>query len=237
MKNCISWKSIYALSTFVLSALGSYTAQAQTTYISGNQVVGNQLSTGYSHFFVTAGNGGDAASHIKIAGPNSNDHGFMGYMAGYSPNNPNKLSHGFYLRPNNDNDFVLGLGIHQNGQVQIGATTPNSSQTDYKLAVAGKLVTQSLYVTNPSTWADFVFEPGYQLMPLPSLENYLLKNKHLPYIPSAKDVETNGYDLADMNAKLLRTVEELTLQVIALSKQQEQVKAELASLRTQIAKK
>ncbi len=131
----------------------------------------------------------------------------------------------------------------QNGRVNIGDQLP-TTHTDYKLAVQGKLVAQSLYVTNPGTWADFVFEPSYEPMALPTLESYLKKNKHLPYIPSAKEVETNGYNVAEMDAKLLQTMEELTLQVIALgkqvavlNKQNEQAKEELANLRAQVAKK
>lgn len=112
------------------------------------------------------------------------------------------------------------------GQLHLGTQYPLSPNNDYKLAVDGKVVAKSVYVTNPNQWADFVFEPGYKLMTLPTLESYLQKNKHLPYIPSAKEVEANGYNMAEMDAKLLRTVEELALQVIELNKQLEQLKAE-----------
>ncbi len=104
------------------------------------------------------------------------------------------------------------------GQTQIGSQQPLSSHPDSKLSVDGKLVAKSIYVTTQG-WADFVFEPGYRSMSLPALESYLQKNKHLPHIPSAQEVESNGINVADMNAKLLQTVEELTLHVIALSKQ------------------
>ena len=67
-------------------------------------------------------------------------------------------------------------------------------------------------------WADFVFEPNYQLMPLSEVEQYIIKNKHLPNIPSAKEVEEKGFKLAEMDAKLLQSVEELTLHVIEQNK-------------------
>jgi hypothetical protein len=121
-------------------------------------------------------------------------------------------------------EFSNNGDVFFKGKVKMGSRI-SQAHPDYRLSVEGKLVTQSIYVTNPTTWADFVFEPSYKLMPLPALENYLLTNKHLPYIPSAKEVETNGYNVAEMDAKLLRTVEELTLQVIALSKQVEEMKA------------
>jgi hypothetical protein len=117
------------------------------------------------------------------------------------------------------------MQISTSGQVNIGTRLP-TSQPNYKLAVEGSLVAQSIYVTNPNTWADFVFEPSYKPMALPTLEGYLLKNKHLPHIPSAKEVEANGYNVTEMDAKLLQTVEELTLQVIELSKKIDKLEAE-----------
>jgi hypothetical protein len=120
------------------------------------------------------------------------------------------------------------MQITANGQVIIGKTQP-TTQLDYKLAVEGKVVAQSMYVTNPSTWADYVFAPAYKVMPLPELEAYLHANKHLPYIPAAKEVEAKGYNVAEMDANLLRTVEELTLQLIALRKEVEQLKAAKAT--------
>lgn len=224
MKNLFSKKSIGILCACVLGALSSHTAYAQgQPGFSNNQLVGNQTGTGYDFFYVTSGNGADAASHLKIAGPNSSERGSMVYNAGWSPNKPTNFSHSFFLRPSNNNDYVMGLGIRQNGQVQIGSRVP-SSQPNYKLAVDGQLVSTSVFVTNPSTWADFVFEPSYKPMELSELESYLQKNKHLPHIPSAKEVEANGYNVTEMDAKLLQTVEELTLQVIALSKQVEDLR-------------
>jgi hypothetical protein len=123
------------------------------------------------------------------------------------------------------------------GQLHLGLQSPLSPHTDYRLAVDGKLVAKSIYVTDASKWADFVFEPSYKLMALPTLERYLQANKHLPYIPSAKEVEANGYNVVEMDAKLLQTLEELTLQVIELGKQNKQLQSELVNLRTQTTKK
>ncbi len=224
------------LATCALSLLGMQPAQAQTpgnAYVSGNSLTGNQTDP-WGVFFMTAGNGQDAASHFRIFGPSHSSHGTMDYNAGWSPNNPSNFSHRFHIRPNNNNDVFIGLGIRQDGKVQIGDRTP-TTQTNYKLAVDGQIVSTSIYVTSPTTWADFVFEPSYEPMALPTLESYLKKNKHLPYIPSAKEVETNGYNVAEMDAKLLQTVEELTLQVITLNKQNIQARAEIAQTQAEMA--
>jgi hypothetical protein len=123
-----------------------------------------------------------------------------------------------------ETEFYSNGNVRFTGKILIGNRIPQT-QTDYSLAVEGKIVGQSLYVTAPSNWADFVFAPNYKCMPLPELEAYLTTNKHLPLIPAASQVEANGYSVAEMDAKLLQTIEELTLQVIKLGKEVEQLKA------------
>ncbi|MBK8800646.1 MAG: hypothetical protein IPN71_01040 [Fibrobacteres bacterium] len=66
--------------------------------------------------------------------------------------------------------------------------------------------------------ADYVFEPGYKLAPLAEVEAYTKEHKHLPEIPSAKAIEADGLDLAQMNLLLLKKVEELTLHAIQQQK-------------------
>jgi len=68
-------------------------------------------------------------------------------------------------------------------------------------------------------WSDFVFDDDYHLMSLKHLEQFINDNRHLPEIPSAKEVEANGISLGTMDAKLLQKIEELTLYIIELQKQ------------------
>jgi hypothetical protein len=65
-----------------------------------------------------------------------------------------------------------------------------------------------------SGWADYVFAEDYTLKPLEELSSFIKTNKHLPNIPTAKEVEINGIELGEMNAKLLEKVEELSLYII-----------------------
>lgn len=115
------------------------------------------------------------------------------------------------------------------GNLHIGPTAPTGTHSDAKLSVDGKVVSKSVYVTSQN-WADFVFEPTYTPMSLPTLETYLRRNKHLPAIPAASQVEANGYNLGEMDAKLLQSIEELTLHVIELNKQNQQLQARTAEL-------
>ncbi len=77
------------------------------------------------------------------------------------------------------------------------------------------------YVSTPK-WKvipDFVFEKGYKRKSLEELESFVRKHKHLPEIPSAKQMSEEGVDLAVMNLKMLKSIEELTLNVIAINKE------------------
>ena len=59
-------------------------------------------------------------------------------------------------------------------------------------------------------WTDHVFNNDYKLMDLKDVESFISTKKRLPDIPSASDVEADGYSLHDMNVKLLQKVKELT---------------------------
>lgn len=99
-------------------------------------------------------------------------------------------------------------------------TTVIPTGSTYKLAVSGGIITEKVRVaTNGSPfWADFVFEPNYNLRPLSELDKYIKLNKHLPQIPTTVEVTKNGIDLAEMQALLLQKQEEMTLYIIEQDK-------------------
>lgn len=106
------------------------------------------------------------------------------------------------------------------GGVVIG---PGVSKTPagYRLYVADGVLTEKVKVAVKSTndWSDRVFEQGYQLRGLKEVEQFINREKHLPGVPSAEEVVKEGVDIGKMQAKLLEKVEELTLYVIELKKQ------------------
>jgi len=104
----------------------------------------------------------------------------------------------------------MGIGIC------LGA---NNNPKGYRFAVNGTMGAKDVYIEVDETpWPDYVFEPEHRLMPLSDLEWYINKNKHLPDIPSANDIKENGLSLAEINAQLVKKVEELTLYIIELNK-------------------
>ena len=70
-------------------------------------------------------------------------------------------------------------------------------------------------------WSDYVFKKDYNIMSLAQLEKYISLNKHLPDVPSEKEVKEKGVNLSEMNVVLLKKIEELTLYVIELNKKNE----------------
>lgn len=113
------------------------------------------------------------------------------------------------------------------GIVSIGTTT---APAGYKLAVGGKTVTEEVVVKLQANWPDYVFANDYYLMPLMELERYINQHKHLPEVPSATDVKENGVALGELNATLLKKIEELTLYMIELKKENEAQQKQIEAL-------
>jgi len=114
------------------------------------------------------------------------------------------------------------------GSVGIGMlSTPIPAGA--KLAVGGKVVCKEIEVTLTGL-PDYVFASDYKLRSLYDVENFINLNKHLPDVPSATEVETNGLNLGNMNATLLQKVEELTLYMIDLKKENDALKTRVSNL-------
>nr|WP_294861673.1 hypothetical protein [uncultured Fluviicola sp.] len=96
-----------------------------------------------------------------------------------------------------------------------GTTTP------YKLMELdnnGLLYAREIKV-NLDAWPDYVFDEGYQLMPLSELQAFIQQNDHLPNVPSACEMEEEGVNVAKSNVMLMEKVEELTLYLLQMKEQ------------------
>jgi len=103
--------------------------------------------------------------------------------------------------------------LTSDGDIGIGTITPTE-----KLSVNGKIRAKEIKV-EVANWPDYVFEPDYKVGSLAMLESYIKTYKHLPEVPSAKEVAANGVELGEMNKILLKKIEELTLHLIEKEKQ------------------
>lgn len=135
-------------------------------------------------------------------------------------NNDNSQSSSYIdFKDSNGTRYRMGSGTVSNGYFSI--TNHDTSSELLRLLgngnaiIYGNLESQKVKVTQtPGNWPDYVFTENYKLRTLNELEQYIQTNKHLPEVPSATDIETNGQDLGNMQVTLLKKVEELTLYLI-----------------------
>ena len=106
------------------------------------------------------------------------------------------------------------------GTAQLGINC--LPQAGYNLAVKGHI--RSTEIVVESGWADYVFDENYKLPDLATVEASIKLNKHLPGIPSAKEIETNGLKVGEVQTKMMEKIEELTLYIIELKKEIELLK-------------
>lgn len=118
--------------------------------------------------------------------------------------------------------------VKTDGKTQIGTELLSSSPhyTSTMLSVNGKIVAKSCYITI-ADWADYVFDANYKIPNLYDVEAYYKANKHLPEIPSEKEVLENGVDIAEMNKLLLKKVEEITILLVNQQKEIDLLKGKI----------
>ncbi|SHF94840.1 coiled-coil domain-containing protein [Dysgonomonas macrotermitis] len=119
------------------------------------------------------------------------------------------------------------VAINKIGNVGLGTDNPQN-----KLDVVGTI--RATEVKVETGWADFVFASDYKLRPLEEVKAHIEEHKHLPDIPSEKEVKENGVSLGEMQAKLLQKIEELTLYVIELKGENEEMKKENKEIKQQL---
>jgi len=92
-----------------------------------------------------------------------------------------------------------------------------SGQQEFKLTPSGDLTIPGDFISGGTTLnvPDYVFEPGYHLLPLDELSDFIEREKHLPNVPSAEEIHKDGINMTAFQMKLLEKVEELTLYAVA----------------------
>lgn len=177
---------------------------------------------------------------------------FIGYEAGFSETGSNKLYIANSLTPN---PLIKGEFDNKNLKINLGATKSTTvgflavgnfdaafampTTNSYRLIVQDGIITEKVKVALKGTadWADYVFEPSYQLMPLEKVESFVKENKHLPNVPSAEEMSKNGLDVSQTSAKLMEKIEELTLYMIEMNKEIKALKSENANLKKLVDQK
>jgi hypothetical protein len=119
---------------------------------------------------------------------------------------------------------------HISGSVGIGTT---DMAAGYTVSVNGKVACEELLIQDMLNWPDYVFNETYNLLPLDEVESCIRSEKHLPGMPSAKEIENTGVMIGDMQKKILEKVEELTLYAIDQDKQIRELHERVRSLESE----
>lgn len=206
--------------------LGVYSGENSATANDNTAIghsAGRNLSTGYRNTLMGkqsgVSNNGNNNIFIGYRAGNENLSGsgniFIGTQSGFNELGSNKL----YIE-NSSDDVPLIYGDFTNGVLGINTKEIPSG---YAFAVNGKTITEEIKVQLVSTWPDYVFESDYNLPSLSEVYRFIQNNGHLEDIPSAIEVQKEGILVGEMNAKLLKKIEELTLYLI---QQQEIINAQ-----------
>jgi hypothetical protein len=120
----------------------------------------------------------------------------------------------FVIRTNGADRIV----VRPDGKMVLGSPTGSAPVNNHLLAVKGRIAATEFTVTNVAAWPDYVFADDYKLKSLAETEAFIKANKHLPNMPASAIVEKDGYDLGDMQKRMMEKIEELTLYLIEANK-------------------
>ncbi|KAF2515006.1 hypothetical protein EYY60_02810 [Flavobacterium zhairuonense] len=119
-----------------------------------------------------------------------------------------------------DNNAFFNPVLSINDDLNVGIGTINPAN---KLDVNGTIHSKEVKV-DMNGWSDFVFKKDYVLPTLQEVEKQIAEKGHLENIPSEEEVLKNGINLGEMNSKLLQKIEELTLYLIEIKKENMELK-------------
>jgi hypothetical protein len=162
-------------------------------------------------FLTLLGSDDEQASKILIAKGNNTTHQAIKFISPAQGGEIQFFTGGVFNTIIRHNEFLIG-----------------KEDTPMELKVTGKIWAHEVEVKLDDWW-DEVFDKDYNLMPLLQLEKFITDNNHLPDMPTEETVLKDGIELGEMNALLLKKVEELTLYVIELKKELEEVKRQQTS--------
>ncbi len=217
-------RAIYGYSTNADGYGGYFVGKG---YFSGNVGIGTTNPTGKlevkGDLNVSAGSDNDADIILTDAS------GKFGWIAQDDQTNAMWVEHAEGQKLMLSGQYAEDGIVVVKGILGVGTDEPQS-----ELAVNGTITAKEVIVTTDG-FPDFVFTDNYNLIPLDKLEKHVKVNKSLPGIPTEKEVLEGGVNLGEMQAKLLEKVEELTLYVIELKKENIQLKKQNDNLETRIS--
>lgn len=160
---------------------------------------------------------------LYLRGDHNHFLGFHSSFAGQAMDGPVLAGYASGMLGTTQDGNSFSLFWNKDGKVGISTT---NLAGDHKLYVGGSILAEEVVVKLQNNWPDYVFDENFELLSLDKVEDFIKKENHLPGIPSAEDISKNGVEVGEMNAILVKKVEELTLYVIELNKEIERLKEE-----------
>lgn len=211
--------------------------QLRTVVVAGLVALSAGAAWGQGVFFITNGRAGlgisspaqklhvQGATDAKVLVENTGD---IGNNAMFVLRNNGRVRFQFEDTASSSNWFFQS---DASGLFTISKTGTGGSEVVVNAAgdmtLRGDVFTSSC---SPCT-SDYVFEAGYELMPLDELEAFIEANNHLPNIPSEAEYQAAGkVNLNERQIRLLEKVEELTLYTLQQQKTIDELSARLATL-------
>ncbi len=195
-----------SINVFTIDAANNFTLAGPLSGTSANFKVDNISDLG-AQVSITNGHGNQNGSVRLNLGNAGAVSWIKGLVTGANTNGGSAMVFGV---PSSNTDGIERMRIDANGNLCIGTINPKG----YKLAVAGNVIAESVKVALQGSWPDYVFKSENKLLSLPEVEKYVREKSHLPEMPSEAEVKKEGIDLGQMDAKLLKKIEELTLYMI-----------------------
>jgi len=141
----------------------------------------------------------------------------------------------------NSNNTFECFSLYSDGQTIINTTSTDAflvidqanNKINFKVKKTGYVYAREINVL-PTTlvFPDYVFEKNYPLLSITEVEKYIAKNKHLPNIPTAKEINIEGINMGEMLTKQMEKIEEAFLYIIQLKKENDELKKRLENLET-----
>ncbi|HKR04932.1 MAG TPA: hypothetical protein VJY62_09870 [Bacteroidia bacterium] len=212
VSNSTASRSGYFTNTFN-SASTTYGVYANTTSAGAG--------SGYGVYGSVTGAGGINYGIRGFATGGSGNYGVYGFADGGSATTP---AYGVYGTASGSENYWAGYfnGTTYSATLRIGTTDAASG---YIVSVGGKIICEEVKVELEANWPDYVFNDNYKLKSLDELEKSIKENKHLPGMPSAKDISAQkGFHVGEMQSKLLEKIEEQALYILQLKKEIDEIK-------------
>jgi hypothetical protein len=126
-----------------------------------------------------------------------------------------------FYRNNNPNNYVsIGydgangiIDSYGDGNLFINYYSEKHVYIAKNLYVNEMLYAKKMKVQLPP-FPDYVFEPNYSILSFSELRMFIEKNKHLPGLPCAKDIDKNGIEMGELQIMQIKKLEEAYLYIL-----------------------